>query len=117
MRYWPNPAHKEETTEAGPPRWRPHKSKCPLMSIEERETLMAESVPEDAARPESPRYAFRDTAHGLEWFAGRFTRMVDGEAEYHGYPTNHVPIRVLKRLRDDGRLSDAQYRRLRRELP
>ena len=29
MRYFPNPAHKRETTEAGPPRWRPDKEPCP----------------------------------------------------------------------------------------
>ncbi len=117
MRYWPNPAHKAETTEAGPPRWGPHKSKCPQMSVEERDRLLAESVPEDPARPDSPRYAFRETVQGLEWFAGRLTCFADGEAVYHGYPTHYVPIRVLKRLRDEGRLSDAQFNRLRRELP
>ena len=29
MYYYPNPAHKTETTEAGPPRWRPDKEPCP----------------------------------------------------------------------------------------
>ena len=29
MRYWPNPAHKRETTEAGPPAWSPDKDPCP----------------------------------------------------------------------------------------
>jgi hypothetical protein len=86
------------------------------MSVQERERLLLESVPEDPERPDSPRYAFRVTAQGLEWFAGRCTWMVDGEAEFHGYPASSVPIKVLKRLRDSGRLSDAEYRRLRREL-
>ncbi len=86
------------------------------MSIEERRALLAESVPEDPAQLGSPRYAFRVTAQGFEWFAGRLTRIVDGEPEFHGYPTNYVPIRVLKHLRDTGRLSDPEFRRLRREL-
>jgi hypothetical protein len=37
MRYWPNPAHKAETTEAGPPLWTPDKDLCPTgMTVAER---------------------------------------------------------------------------------
>jgi hypothetical protein len=86
------------------------------MSVEERERLMLESVPEYPDSPTSPRYAFRITAQGFEWFAGRFTRMVDGEPEFHGYPCSVVPIAVLKRLRVAGRLTPAQYRWLVKDL-
>jgi hypothetical protein len=41
MRYWPNPAHKQETTEAGPPQWRPGKEPCPReMTVAERDELL-----------------------------------------------------------------------------
>ena len=92
MRYWPNPAHKAATSEGGPPRWGPHKAKCPQMSVEEREKLMAESIAEDEAVAGSTRYALRIGASGLEWFAGRLTRLVDGDTQ-------------------------AQYEKLRRVLP
>lgn len=116
MRYWPNPAHKTATSEAGPPRWRPGKSKCPQMGISEREALFAGSIPEDPERPDSTRYAFRMSQDGFEWFAARLTRMDAGEPEFHGYPCNHVPIRVLRRFRDLGRLTEAQFEQVRKVL-
>lgn len=117
MKYWPNPAHKRETSEAGPPRWHPNKSACPPMTVEERQKLFLESVPEDGDQPASPRYAFRVGPRGYEWFAARLTRVSpEGETEFHGYPTDHVPPRVLRRFRDLQRLSDAEYRRLLKEV-
>jgi hypothetical protein len=86
------------------------------MPTEEREQLLTDSVPEDPARLDSPRYAFRVGAGGLEWFAARCTRVVDGEPEFHGYPCSHVPIAVLRRFRELNRLTEAQYRRLIKEL-
>lgn len=47
MKYWPNPAHKRETTEAGPPRWRPYKEPCPRMTVTERQALMDSSIQAD----------------------------------------------------------------------
>ncbi len=117
MRYWPNPAHKGATSEGGPPRWGPHKAKCPPMSVEERERLMAESIAEDEAVAGSTRYALRIGPSGLEWFAGCLTRLVEGEPEFHGYPCVHVPIRVLRRFRDLGKITPAQYEKLRKVLP
>ena len=74
MYYYLNPAHKTETTEAGPPRWRPDKEPCPRMTPRERTTLLQESV------------------------------------EYHGYPTCQVPGSVLRRFRDQGRITNSEYR-------
>ena len=116
MRYWPNPTHKAETTEAGPPRWRPDSSKCPRMDPAERNRLLEGAISEDPGRVDSVRYAFRAGAAGQEWFAARFTRMIDGEPEFHGYPCSYVPGKVLKQFWAEGRISEAEYRRLRREL-
>ena len=45
LRYWPNPSHKTETTEAGPPRWNPDKDKCPSdMTVAERNELLKASI-------------------------------------------------------------------------
>ena len=87
------------------------------MSVEERERLMAESIAEDAAAVGSTRYALRTGPSGLEWFAGRLTRVMDGEPEFHGYPCDHVPIGVLRRFRDSGKITQAQYEKLRKILP
>jgi len=115
MLYWPNPAHKRETSEAGPPKWRPHKSACPRMRVEEREELLRLSVA-DSSHSASPRYALRVTDSGFEWFVARAHRVQDDEVEYHGYPVNYVPPRVLRVFRDRGSISDADYRRLTRQL-
>lgn len=68
MYYFPNPAHKRETTEAGPPRWRPDKEPCPKMSPRERATLLRDSIARDPASPTSQRFAIRRGASGLEFF-------------------------------------------------
>jgi hypothetical protein len=86
------------------------------MGIDERRRLLEESIPADPARPESPRYAFRLGEHGLEWFCARFTQMVGGEAEFHGFPCDTAPTQVLRRMRDEGRLTEAQYRKALKEL-
>lgn len=101
---------------AGPPRWHPDKTPCPPIVVEERERLLNESIPLDSERPDSTRYAFRVGTSGFEWFAARFTRWVEGEAEFHGHPTDYVPARVLRRFRDLGRLSDRDYRQLVKKL-
>jgi hypothetical protein len=86
------------------------------MDVAERQRLLDESIPEDPERPDSTRYTFRIGAAGHEWFAARFTRMVNDEPEFHGYPCSHVPVKVLRTLRDGGRISDALYRKLVKEL-
>ena len=117
MRYFANPAHKLETTEAGPPRWRPDKEPCPEgMTLRERRELLRDSVAEDPDSPASPRFAFRRGESGLEFFKARVTRIVDGGVEYHGYPTHRVPGKVLRRLRDLDKISKTEYRRLVKRL-
>lgn len=116
MYYFPNPAHKRETTEAGPPRWRPDKEPCPKMSLRERAALLQDSIARDPASPTSQRFAVRRGASGLEFFTARMTREVCGDVEFHGYPASHVPAQVLRRFRDQGRITTAEYRRVVRRL-
>ena len=118
MRYVPNPAHKQETTEAGPPRWRPDKEPCPPeMTPRERAALLRDSVPEHPDVHASRRFAFRRGESGPEFFAAQATRTTEGgEVEYHGYPTHRVPGKVLRRFRDRSDITTAEYRRLVRRL-
>lgn len=111
MRYWPNPAHKRETTEAGPPRWQPNKAPCPRMTVEERDRLLEESLPERPDDPRSPRFALRRTPQDTEWFEARFTGEEAGDPVFHGYPTCRVPARVLRRFRDRDQITHAEYQR------
>lgn len=117
MRYFANPAHKVETTEAGPPAWRPDKTRCPEgMTLQERTQLLRNSVAEDPNLPTSRRFAVRRTDSGLEFFAVQMTRIVDNETEYHGYPTFYVPVKILRQFRDDGIITRAEYRNLVKRL-
>jgi hypothetical protein len=118
MRYWPNPAHKEDTTEAGPPAWAPNKEKCPRdITTDERNALFLASIPVDAANPRSRRFAVRRTSAGIEIFDIKFTRDVDDDQEIHGHPASRVDRRVLKAFMDQERITSAEYNRLRKELP
>lgn len=108
MYYYPNRAHKRETTEAGPPGWRPDKEPCPDMTPRERETLLQDSIAIDPGSPTSQRFAVRRRS-GLEFFTARMTRVVNGNVEFHGYPTPHVPGRVLRQFRDQGLITKAEY--------
>jgi hypothetical protein len=119
MRYWPNPAHKVETTEAGPPVWTPDKDRCPSgMTVQERRALFDASVPLNADDPHSRRFAVRRTEHGLELYDVKWTEDdATGEPVFHGHPASRVPRLVLKKWRDEGVVSAAEYRRLSRELP
>ena len=117
MRYFANPAHKLETAEAGPPRWRPDKTPCPEgMTLRERTRLLQDSIAENPDGPASRRFAVRRAESGLELFAAQVTQVVNGEIEYHGYPTHWVPGRILRQFRDQGKISDAEYRRLVKRL-
>lgn len=85
------------------------------MTIEERTELLRRSIPEIPNLPDSRRYAFR-RGSSLEWFVAVFTQS-DGEASvFHGYPTVHVPAKVLRVLRDQGDISEVEYKRLVKEL-
>ena len=112
MLYWPNPAHKRRMTEAGPGRWRPDKTPCPDdLTIAERNTLFETSVAESDDDPRSRRYNVRRTALGLELYEAQCAT-IDDHVECHGYPTDHIPARILRVLRDRGSITDVEYRRL-----
>jgi hypothetical protein len=113
MRYWPNPAHKKQTTEAGPPRWWPDKTPCPDdLTIAERDELLLTSVPRDPGDAHSPRFNVRSGLAGLEAYEAKWTRDVEGEPEFHGYPTHRVPTRVLRVMRDRGTITEREYRQM-----
>lgn len=113
MRYWPNPAHKRQTTEAGPPAWRPGKEPCPDdLRIGERQQLLETAIASDPDDAHSRRYNVRRAAAGLEVFEAKWTQDVAGEPEFHGHPASYVPARVLRHLQDDGRITESEYRRL-----
>ena len=118
VRYVPNLAHKRETMEAGPPRWRPDKEPCPPeMTPRERADLLRGSVPEHPDSSSSRRFAVRRDRRGLEFFAAQATRTAeDGEVEYHGYPTHRVPGKVLRELRDRGDITVPEYRQFVKRL-
>ena len=117
MRYVANPAHKLETTEAGPPRWRPDKEPCPEgMTLRERTELLRESVAEDPGSPTSRRFAVRKGESGPEFFTAQATQTVDGQVEYHGYPVHRVPGKILRQFRDQGKISQSDYRSLLKRL-
>lgn len=117
MRYFANPAHKVETTEAGPPAWHPDKEPCPKgMTLRERSELLRGSVAEDPNSPTTRRFAVRRVESGLEFFAAQMTQVVNGQIEYHGYPTHCVPGKILRRFRDQGKISQSEYRSLVKRL-
>ena len=116
MYYYPNRAHKRETTEAGPPGWRPDKEPCPNMTPQERAALLQDSIAIDPRSPTSQRFAFRRTIAGLEFFTARMTQVVKGDVKFHGYPTRQVPVSVLRAFRDQDLISQAEYRSLVKRL-
>ena len=119
LRYWPNPAHKTSTTEAGPPAWRPRKTPCPRMTIDERQDLLERSICLEAATTGTTgasRYAMRRGVAGLEFFEARWTERRGDDDVFHGFPTVHVPARILRSMRDRGDITEAEYRRFLRDL-
>ena len=78
--------------------------------------LLHDSIAIDPGSPTAQRFAVRHGASGLEFFTARMTRVVNGDVEFHGYPTSHVPGRVLRRFRDLGRITGAEYRSLVKRL-
>lgn len=116
IRYWPNPVHKRETSEAGVAGWRPNKECCPRLTVEERDDLLARATQVAPGRPDSSRYSMRRGAAGLEFYIGRFTCREGEDIIVHGYPTRRVPAKILRHMRDQGDLTDAEYKRLVRDL-
>lgn len=116
--YFPNPAHKTQTTEAGPPKWYPAKTACPdTMSLAERDELVDMSVPAGDDPLDPSRYAVRRVDGRLEWYRTLVTRChPDGRIEIHGHPFEpghpKVPPRALRRLRDNGIITHAEYTRV-----
>src|SRR5258708_29847749 len=113
MRYWTDRAHKRQTTEAGPPAWRPDKDPCPDdLTVADRNELLAAAIPLDPQSPHSRRYNLRRTVAGLELFEAKFTEVVGGAVVFHGHPATYVPAKVLRQFRDRGLISIAEYKRL-----
>lgn len=112
--YGPNPAHKQEWTNAGPPAPRSDKSPCPRdITAIECEELLRSAVPEEADDLRSRRYAARRTDDGVELFAAQAHSPAGQEPiEFHGYPVSTAPAKVLRSLRDRGDLLAPEYRRL-----
>jgi hypothetical protein len=82
------------------------------LRVEERDELLRTSVALDPDRIDSRRFAIRRGADGLELYEGKFTLQVGEDAEFHGFPTAHMPARVLRIFRAAGSINEAEYRRL-----
>jgi hypothetical protein len=96
----------------------PFKEKCPPdMTAVERDDLLSRSIPK-GDRPTDPRrYAVRRTTTGPEFYESKLTRLEsNGTIVVHGHPTTRVPPSVLRRMRDVGLITKAEYERFRKEL-
>ena len=112
MRYWPNPVHKRTMSEAGHGRWRADKTPCPDdLTVAERNELFLTSVASDPSDPCSKRYNVRRAGRGLELLEAQCAPE-GAEVVCHGYPTSHIPPKVLRILRDAGTITSAEYDRL-----
>jgi hypothetical protein len=99
-------------TEAGRGRWRPDKTPCPDdLTVAERNELFLSSVADDPADPCSKRYNVRRTARGLELFEAQCAPDLN-DVVCHGYPTSHIPPKVLRVLRAGGTITETEYDRL-----
>jgi hypothetical protein len=86
------------------------------MTLRERSELLLGSVAEDPHSPTSRRFAVRRIESGLEFFTAQMTQVVNGEIEYHGYPAPYVPGKILRQFRDQGKISQSEYRSLVKRL-
>jgi hypothetical protein len=86
------------------------------MTVEERDRLLRESVPERPRDPQSPRFALRRTDRAPEWFEARCTGEEAGDCVFHGYPTSRVPARVLRHFRNNNEITNVEYQRAVRAL-
>ena len=85
------------------------------MTVAERDELFATSVPADLSDPYSRRYNIRRGMHGLELYDFQCAPDANGEPVCHGYPTTFLPGRVLRELLAAGKISRAEYQRLRKK--
>lgn len=87
------------------------------MTAQEREELLRQSISADG-RDETPRrYAIRRTPAGPEFYECKLTQiMPDGTIVVHGHPTKRVPPSVLRRMRNGGSISEAEYKQFVKEL-
>jgi len=114
--YYPNPAHKRATTEAGPPRWYPAKEACPEdMTLEEREELVRASIPLSDDPYDPKRFAVQRKKGRLIWYRTLLTREhPDGRIEIHGHPFTpgrpRVPPAAARKMREVGAITEAEYR-------
>ncbi len=118
IEYEPSPAHKYGTTVAGPPTWNPSKEKCPEdLTVSEREELLRQSFARDGRGDNPRRYALRRASGGTEFYESKLTVVQPGGTiVVHGHPTRRVPPAVLRQMRDEGLIRQAEYRRLIKEL-
>ena len=86
------------------------------MTLRERHSLLLTSIAANPEDPHSRRYNVRRGSDGLEVFEAKFTRDVDGDVEFHGYPCTSVPIKVLRAFRDKAWISESEYRSMARKL-
>lgn len=116
--YAPNPVHKREWTEVGPPAPRSDKSPCPSdITAVQCHGLLQISIPEDPTDPRSRRYAVRRSDLGAELFAAQAHSPAGHDPiEFHGYPVPTASAKILRQLRDRGDLLQPEYRRLIRGL-
>lgn len=116
--YERNPKHKRGCTGEGPPRWFPsYDSLCP----EEIDGITAQSLLEqsivDSDRATSNGKA-RYTMHEGEFFKAYMTETRQGVEVWHGFPVSkdqvgeQIPAKILRKFRDQGELSNSEYKKL-----
>jgi len=87
------------------------------MTIQERDALLEQSVSLDGDPTSPRRFAVRRAPTGTEFYECKLTRIdAEGAILVHGHPTSRVPPRVLRRMRDNGQITRAEYERFRKEL-
>lgn len=112
LRYEPVRYHKVQYTEAGPPQWKPAKTKCPTdLDTATVERLLDSSFSEGHLPNDVVRYAARRTGKGLEFFMTRGSNLErSGKAVVHGFPVTRVPATVLRDMLAAGIINKAEYR-------
>ena len=94
--------------------WLVKSNSSPEMTSTDSKTLLLNLNLETLDNPQSWRFAVRRGSLGLEFFAAQATRTDNsGEVEYHGYPVNGVPGKVLRQLQSNGHITNAEYNRYR----
>ena len=94
--------------------WLVKSNSSPEMASSDSKTLLLNSNPETLDNPQSWSFAVRRGSLELEFFAAQATRTDNsGEVEYHGYPVNGVPGKVLRQLQSNGRITNSEYNRYR----